>query len=43
MVPWVGLHCVNVVFPDHTHLLFEEHGIGYSFSRTYEHISLEFV
>ena len=21
-VPWVGLQCVNVVFPDHTHLLF---------------------
>ena len=21
MVPWVGLHCVIVVFPDHTHLL----------------------
>ena len=20
-VPWVGLHCVIVVFPDHTHLL----------------------
>ena len=22
-VPWVGLQCVIVVFPDHTHLLFE--------------------
>ena len=22
MVPWVGLECVIVVFPDHTHLLF---------------------
>ena len=21
-VPWVGLQCVTVVFPDHTHLLF---------------------
>ena len=21
-VPWVGLQCVVVVFPDHTHLLF---------------------
>ena len=21
-VPWVGLHCVIVLFPDHTHLLF---------------------
>ena len=21
--PWVGLQCVIVVFPDHTHLLFE--------------------
>ena len=21
MVPWVGLQCVNVVFPDYTHLL----------------------
>ena len=23
-VPWVGLWCVIVVFPDHTHLLFAE-------------------
>ena len=23
-VPWVGLRCVIVVFPDHTHLLFDE-------------------
>ena len=22
-VPWVGLQCVIMVFPDHTHLLFE--------------------
>ena len=22
IVPWVGLQCVNVVFPDHKHLLF---------------------
>ena len=22
MVPWVGLQCVTVVFPDYTHLLF---------------------
>ena len=22
-VPWVGLQCVIVVFPDHTHLLFD--------------------
>ena len=22
MVPWVGLHCVIVVFPSHTHSLF---------------------
>ena len=21
-VPWVGLQCVIVIFPDHTHLLF---------------------
>ena len=21
-VPWVGMQCVSVVFPDHTHLLF---------------------
>ena len=30
MVPWVGLHCVIVVFPDHTHLLLDvsiTHGI----------------
>ena len=24
MVPWVGLQCVIVVFPDHTHLLFKD-------------------
>ena len=24
-VPWVGLQCVIVVFPDHTHLLFVIH------------------
>ena len=24
MVPWVGLQYVMVVFPDHTHLLFNE-------------------
>ena len=23
MVPWVGLQCVIVVFPDHTHLLLD--------------------
>ena len=23
-VPWVGLQCVIVVFPDHTHLLLHE-------------------
>ena len=23
MVPWIGLQCVIVVFPDHAHLLFE--------------------
>ena len=22
-VPWVGLHCLIVVFPDHTHLLLD--------------------
>ena len=22
-MPWVGLRCVIVVFPDHTHLLYE--------------------
>ena len=22
MVPWIGLQCVIVVFPDHTHILF---------------------
>ena len=26
MVPWVGLLCVIVVFPDHTHLLFTSYG-----------------
>ena len=25
MVLWVGLQCVIVVFPDHTHLLFATH------------------
>ena len=24
-VPWAGLQCVNVVFPDHTYLLFKMH------------------
>ena len=24
-VPWVGLHCMIVVFPDHTHFLGEHH------------------
>ena len=24
-VPWAGLQCVSVVFPDHTHLLFTEY------------------
>ena len=28
MVPWVGLQFVIVVFPDHTHLLFNELGSG---------------
>ena len=23
-LPWVGLQCVIVVFPDYTHLLFDE-------------------
>ena len=23
-VSWVGLSCVIVIFPDHTHLLFDE-------------------
>ena len=23
-VPWAGLQCVIVVFPDHTHLLFDK-------------------
>ena len=23
-MPWVGLHCVSVVFPDDTHLCFRE-------------------
>ena len=26
-VPWVGLQCVLVVFPDHTHLRFGTRGI----------------
>ena len=25
-VPWVSLQCVVVVFPDHTHLFFDELG-----------------
>ena len=28
MVPWVGLQRVIVVFPDHTHLLFDAKPIG---------------
>ena len=27
-VPWVGLQCVIVVFPDHTHLLYETVGFA---------------
>ena len=27
-VPWVGLQCVIVVFPDHTHLLFGQNPIS---------------
>ena len=27
-VPWVCLQCVIVVFPDHTHLLFDQNPIG---------------
>ena len=27
-MPWVGLLCVIVVFPDHTHLLFESKKVG---------------
>ena len=38
-VPWIGLQCVIVVFPDHTHLLFDPdkvqcsiwHGLGQFF------------
>ena len=29
-VPWVGLQCVIVVFPDYTHLLFEMNVTVYS-------------
>ena len=28
-VPWVGLRCVILVFPDHTHLLFSNVKIQY--------------
>ena len=42
-VPWVGLQCAIVVFPDHTHLLLKNMERGYSTSRTYEHIFVEFV
>ena len=28
MVPWVGLQCVIVVFPDHTHLLLGRFSAG---------------
>ena len=31
-VPWVGLQCVIVVFPDHTHLLFGRHGTYITFN-----------
>ena len=30
--PWVGLQCVIVVFPDHTHLLFGETFHGHIFN-----------
>ena len=31
-VPWVGLQCVIVVFPDHTHLLSDEKIIAHTLS-----------
>ena len=34
MVPWVGLQCVIVVFPDHTYLLF------YVTSRLYYYVNV---
>ena len=30
MVMWVGLQCVIVVFPDHTHLLFDPYKLFFS-------------
>ena len=38
MVPWVGLQCVIVVFPDHTHLLFCVNGV--KFECQYDDITL---
>ena len=32
MVPWVGLHGMSVVFPDHTHLLFAKY-FAFRFSK----------
>ena len=35
-VPWVGMQCVIVVFPDHTHLLFvNNNDLRMSVERTY--------
>ena len=31
-VPWVGLQCVIVVFPDHTHLFFVINGIMFDWA-----------
>ena len=40
MGPWVGLQYVILVFPDHTHLLFEVFGYGNAFKQieTYAYV-----
>ena len=36
-VLWVGLHCVIVVFPDHTHLLFVTYSNRNCFMHSVDH------
>ena len=36
MVTWVGLHCVIVAFPGHTHLLVQRYKSIYIYNNTFE-------
>ena len=43
MVQWVGLQCVIVVFPDHTHLLFDPDQARLNVNLIWENIRLDRV